>query len=246
MKKIIAIVTMTFALVSFAAQAQDTKSKTTDSKKQSTNKSQNSDSNKKNAGSTDASGNNDELNSNNNPDNGNAHDNNGTGKTEAGNNYRSNRKSGNPNNVSVDEGSNRETSSSPAQTNETSGADNGGQGGKADPQASNAPTVIEETSSQSGSPAVLSGTKGEERDGTNNIQRAKPNMAGSSVNGLKIKNVDEDKEIRKKTDQPQQNAQTPAASKTNNSKSKKNSGASSVTKPVQHKTSANKKSKHNH
>jgi hypothetical protein len=245
MKKKIAIVTMTLALASFAAQAQETNSKATDSKKQSTNKSQNSNSDKKNAGSTDASGNNNESNSNNNPDNGNAPDN-GTGKTDAGNNYRNNRKSGNPNNVSVDEGSNRETSSSPAQTNETSGADNGGQGGKADPQASNAPAVIEETSSQSGSPAVLSGTKGAERDGTNNIQRAKPNMEGSSVNGLKIKNVDEDKEIRKKTDQPQQNAQTPAASKTNNSKSKKNSGASSGTKPVQHKTSANKKSKHNH
>jgi hypothetical protein len=106
--------------------------------------------------------------------------------------YRNNRVNGNPNNTDVNEGSNRE-SSSRSSTNESSKADdngdnqqgNGGQnqqGGKADPQSSNAPSVIQETSSQSGSPAVLSESK-DGRDGTNNVQRAKPNMAGSPVGG---------------------------------------------------------------
>ena len=47
----------------------------------------------------------------------------------------------------------------------------------------NTPAVIQRTSSESGSPAVLSGNNGKERDGTNNVQRATPNMAGAKEPG---------------------------------------------------------------
>jgi hypothetical protein len=79
----------------------------------------------------------------------------------------------------------------------------------ADPTITNTPAVNQETSSQSGSPAVLSTDKGSDRDGTNNVQRAEPNMAGAKVNGVKSgnKSVDEDKEIRKGTMQQQGGAQ---------------------------------------
>lgn len=72
----------------------------------------------------------------------------------------------------------------------------------ANPQTTNAPAVTQETSSQSGSPAVLSEENGSERDGTNNVQRAEPNMVGSPVKGIKTKgSVDENQEIRKGTNQ---------------------------------------------
>lgn len=47
----------------------------------------------------------------------------------------------------------------------------------------NTPVVIQHTSSESGSPAVLSGNNGKDRDGTNNVQRATPNMAGAKEPG---------------------------------------------------------------
>jgi hypothetical protein len=47
----------------------------------------------------------------------------------------------------------------------------------------NTPAVIQRTSSESGSPAVLSGNNGKERDGTNNVQRATPNIAGAKEPG---------------------------------------------------------------
>lgn len=53
-------------------------------------------------------------------------------------------------------------------------------------RASNTPAVPETTTSQGGSPAVLSGEKGSDRDGTNNVQRASMNMAGSPAAGLKL------------------------------------------------------------
>ncbi|HEY0743970.1 MAG TPA: hypothetical protein VGD40_21035 [Chryseosolibacter sp.] len=57
-----------------------------------------------------------------------------------------------------------------------------------------APAVIQRTSSESGSPAVLSEDNGRKRDGTNNVQRATPNIAGAKEPGnmnLSEKNVGE-------------------------------------------------------
>jgi hypothetical protein len=114
-------------------------------------------------------------------------------------NYRNNRVSGNPNNRnSVNEGSNRRSisesdESSTGTTNDTTGmaTDNSGSGNN-----TSSGVITDETTSSSGSPAVPS--KENERDGTNNVQRAKPNMAGAKVGGLRTgkKNVDPDKEIR--------------------------------------------------
>src|SRR5688572_6976919 len=78
----------------------------------------------------------------------------------------------------------------------------------------NTPAVIQRTSSESGSPAVLSGNNGKERDGTNNVQRATPNMAGAKEPGnmnLSKKNVGErnqntgnESRIREQEHQPTQ------------------------------------------
>lgn len=50
-------------------------------------------------------------------------------------------------------------------------------------QRTNTPAVIQTTTSESGSPAILSGEDGAKRDGTNNVQRAKPNIAGAKEPG---------------------------------------------------------------
>jgi hypothetical protein len=50
-------------------------------------------------------------------------------------------------------------------------------------EKSNAPAVIQTTSSESGSPAILSKDNGKGRDGTNNVQRSSYNMAGAEVPG---------------------------------------------------------------
>ena len=55
-----------------------------------------------------------------------------------------------------------------------------------DPRASNTPAVPQTTTSDSGSPAVLSGDKGADRDGTNNVQRATMNMVGSPADNLSL------------------------------------------------------------
>lgn len=70
-------------------------------------------------------------------------------------------------------------------------------------QAGNTPTVSQSTSSSSGSPAVLSKGKGNDRDGTNNVQRASMNMAGSPVGNLDLdagQTVDVDSELRDRQD----------------------------------------------
>src|SRR5688500_11659032 len=59
-------------------------------------------------------------------------------------------------------------------------------GGTSNAAASNTPAVEQTTTSQSGSPAVLSGQNGVQRDGTNNVQRASMNMVGSPVDNLNL------------------------------------------------------------
>lgn len=121
--------------------------------------------------------------------------------------YRNNRVSGNPNNRSVDGGSDNQTART-ANTDESSAADGdstamnmGGGQSVADPDASNVPAVVQENTSQSGSPAMRAESKDGDRDGTNNVQRAKPNMAGSPVKGMRYsgKAKDTDREIKKGT-----------------------------------------------
>ncbi|HEY0656066.1 MAG TPA: hypothetical protein VGD65_23185 [Chryseosolibacter sp.] len=91
------------------------------------------------------------------------------------------------------------------------------QGGE---ERTNTPAVIQRTTSESGSPAILSGDNGTKRDGTNNVQRAKPNIAGAEEPGNM--NLGEKKSsernrntgtprIRKQEEQPNQS--TDAASK---------------------------------
>jgi hypothetical protein len=50
-------------------------------------------------------------------------------------------------------------------------------------EKSNAPAVVQTTTSESGSPAILSKDNGKGRDGTNNVQRSSYNMAGAEVPG---------------------------------------------------------------
>jgi hypothetical protein len=81
-------------------------------------------------------------------------------------------------------------------------------------ERTNTPAVIQRTSSESGSPAVLSGNNGKDRDGTNNVQRATPNIAGAKEPGnmnLSKKNVGErnqntgaEQKIREQEHQPTQ------------------------------------------
>jgi hypothetical protein len=140
-------------------------------------------------------------------------------------NYRKNEVSGNPNNRTVGDGSNRESESG-VNTNESAeGIPSVGSGGNsADNDSTSSSgagndsvsqsqsntnsntsgsTVIEHTSSGSGSPAMPAGENG--RDGTNSMQRAKGNMAGSNSRGLSKgkANVDQDEEIKKGTAQQQ-------------------------------------------
>jgi hypothetical protein len=77
-------------------------------------------------------------------------------------------------------------SASQDSTNQGEGAQNqqraADSGTSANPQTTNAPPVLQRTTSGSGSPAVLSGENGKDPDGTNTVQRAQSNMAGAKVN----------------------------------------------------------------
>jgi len=76
-----------------------------------------------------------------------------------------------------------------------------------DARVSNTPAVPQTSTSQSGSPAVLSGEDGSERDGTNNVQRASMNMVGSPVDNLNLdanESVDPDAEMKDRQDQTQE------------------------------------------
>ena len=75
---------------------------------------------------------------------------------------------------------------------------NGGNEATAE-RASNTPAVSQTTSSGSGSPAILSSKGGQGRDGTNNVQRASMNMAGSPANNIRLgktNSVNADSEMR--------------------------------------------------
>lgn len=74
-------------------------------------------------------------------------------------------------------------------------------------QVSNAPAIPQTTESSSGSPAVLAEDDGEARDGTNTVQRASMNMAGSPVNNLNLTEgqaVDPDTEMADRQDRTQE------------------------------------------
>lgn len=74
-------------------------------------------------------------------------------------------------------------------------------------QVSNEPPVPQTTSSQSGSPAVLAGERGRERDGTNTVQRASMNMAGSPAKNINLndrRTVDVDSELEDRQDYSQE------------------------------------------
>jgi len=141
---------------------------------------------------------------------------------DGSNNYRTNAVSGNPNNRTVDEGGNREATN-PTETDESStssAGNNNANGNETQSNSDNASTgsvspgsagLIEQNSSTAGSPAVLSGKQGRNIDGTNSVQRAKPNMVGSDVSGIHTgKSVDQDRETRRTTminqTQPDQNS----------------------------------------
>lgn len=59
--------------------------------------------------------------------------------------------------------------------------------------------ISHETTDGSGSPAILSGNDGRDRDGTNNVQRASMNMVGSPTENLELnddESVDPDTEMQ--------------------------------------------------
>lgn len=112
----------------------------------------------------------------------------------------------------------------------------------AGPAASNTPAIHQTTSSQSGSPAMLSDDQGSGRDGTNNVQKASMNMAGSPVKNLDIddrRTVDADTEMQDRqeyTQEKQLSAQDQAqgmnagdSSATETSAENKNTNANSGT-----------------
>lgn len=71
--------------------------------------------------------------------------------------------------------------------------------GKKSERASNSPAVVQTNASDSGSPAILSKQNGRMRDGTNNVQRATMNMAGSPAGNVRIpltRPEDPDKEMK--------------------------------------------------
>jgi hypothetical protein len=86
-----------------------------------------------------------------------------------------------------------------------------GDAGTTNPAASNTPAVSQTTSSQSGSPAVLAEEDGRMRDGTNNIQRATMNMAGSPVDNMNVTegNVNPNTEIKQSQRQSENRSVTP-------------------------------------
>jgi hypothetical protein len=69
-------------------------------------------------------------------------------------------------------------------------------------QRTNTPAVIQRTTSESGSPAILSGDDGKKRDGTNNVQRATPNIAGAEEIGNANLSQKNNTEKNMKTDAP--------------------------------------------
>ena len=84
------------------------------------------------------------------------------------------------------------TADTPGATEAAADANNNNDGNPdndASPErASNTPAVSQTSSSSSGSPAVLSKEDGKGRDGTNNVQRASMNMAGSPANNIRVTN----------------------------------------------------------
>ena len=78
----------------------------------------------------------------------------------------------------------------------------------------NAGGLIQETSSGSGSPAFLSGKDGAERDGTNNVQRAEMNMAGSPVGNLRL-NDGKPADVNAEMEKGRQRVTAPAATRSN-------------------------------
>ncbi len=95
--------------------------------------------------------------------------------------------------------------------------------------ASNAPAVSETTTSASGSPAVLSGNNGRDRDGTNSVQRASMNMAGSpttnlNLNGHQTTDVSSEARDRQALERGKQASEENASAQNGESASKKQSG----------------------
>lgn len=74
-------------------------------------------------------------------------------------------------------------------------------------EASDTPVLPQMTSSSSGSPAVLAADNGNKRDGTNTVQRASMNMAGSPAANLNLSEgqaVDADTELSDRQDRVQE------------------------------------------
>ena len=92
------------------------------------------------------------------------------------------------------------TDDTPGATEAAAAANDGGESEGIDEQQAeaNVPAVSQTTTSSSGSPGVLAGENGKERDGTNNVQRATMNMVGSPVRNLNLSStttVDADTEL---------------------------------------------------
>jgi hypothetical protein len=77
----------------------------------------------------------------------------------------------------------QQTGSNPNSGNAGDGGAASNETGASQQNQSNTPAVIQRTSSESGSPSILSNQDGKGRDGTNNVQRSTPNIAGSPVPG---------------------------------------------------------------
>ncbi|HEX8040451.1 MAG TPA: hypothetical protein VF490_14935 [Chryseosolibacter sp.] len=108
------------------------------------------------------------------------------------------------------------------------GAENSADKAARSGNTTNAGGLIQETSSGSGSPALLSGKNGTERDGTNNVQRAHMNMAGSPVDNLRL-NDRQPADVNAEMDKGRQRVTAPAttrSSQINNNNRRENNALS--------------------
>ena len=127
-------------------------------------------------------------------------------------------------------------------------------GKSTDPNKSNAPAVIQTTTSESGSPAILSDNNGSGRDGTNNIQRGTMKMAGAEVTGdmglfrkdNSETNIQTPRRIRKQEEQPARITARPTAPQSQEDatvQEKSTQGETAVTKEPAKKESKKQKGK---
>jgi hypothetical protein len=147
----------------------------------------------------------------------------------------------------------KETSSDVVTSNKDQNQSTETTGKNTNPDRSNSSAVNETTTSEAGSPAILSENDGEGRDGTNNRQRGTYKMAGAEIKrnmGLsedeKEKNIKTPKKVLKEEEQPalvRDRSETPETTDSNVSPAQQTGEQQSVEQPTKKEPAKTKKSK---